>query len=201
MSYCRWSSDDFQCDVYVYEDVGGGWTTHVAARRYVFDKPLPEQVSVNPDNFKEWYARQQAVSAMLKRETMAMIGLPHDGASFNDGTPGECADRLESLRAMGYRVPQDVIDTIRRLEEESDARIKAEARAEKAEQENARLRETVAFQACDDGLWLEATTAAEAYLQHELSRLHALIERSYVADHSEQPLDMVAAARTALGGE
>lgn len=50
------------------------------------------------------------------------------------------------------------------------------ARAEKAEQENARLREAVAFQACDDGLWFEATTAAEAYLQQELRRLHAMIE-------------------------
>lgn len=29
MSYCRWSSDNFKCDVYVYADVSGGWTTHV----------------------------------------------------------------------------------------------------------------------------------------------------------------------------
>lgn len=33
MSYCRWSSDHFECDAYVYEDVSGGWTTHVAGRR------------------------------------------------------------------------------------------------------------------------------------------------------------------------
>ena len=36
MSYCRWSSDDFQCDVYVYESVAGGFVTHVAANRVVF---------------------------------------------------------------------------------------------------------------------------------------------------------------------
>lgn len=26
MSYCRWSTDDFKCDLYIYEDVAGGWT-------------------------------------------------------------------------------------------------------------------------------------------------------------------------------
>ena len=48
MSYCRFSSDDWQCDVYVYADVAGGWTTHVAAVRFVFDKELPPPVE-NPD--------------------------------------------------------------------------------------------------------------------------------------------------------
>lgn len=33
MSYCRWSSDFGECDVYVYEDVAGGWTIHVAGRK------------------------------------------------------------------------------------------------------------------------------------------------------------------------
>jgi hypothetical protein len=43
MSYCRWSSNDFQCDVYVYEDVAGGWTTHVACNRVVYSEPLREE--------------------------------------------------------------------------------------------------------------------------------------------------------------
>ena len=29
MSYCRWSSDGFKSDVYVYADVAGGFTCHV----------------------------------------------------------------------------------------------------------------------------------------------------------------------------
>lgn len=33
MSYCRWSSDNFECDLYCYSDVNGGYTTHVAGRR------------------------------------------------------------------------------------------------------------------------------------------------------------------------
>lgn len=41
MSYCRFSSDNWMSDVYVYEDVMGGWTTHVASRRRLFG-PVPD---------------------------------------------------------------------------------------------------------------------------------------------------------------
>lgn len=41
MSYCRFSSDNWKSDVYVYEDVGGGWTTHVAMRRRKI-QPIPD---------------------------------------------------------------------------------------------------------------------------------------------------------------
>ena len=39
-----------------------------------------------------------------------------------------------------------------------------------------RLRTTVDAQAEDEGLWFVAETAAEAYLQQELRKLHAQIE-------------------------
>ena len=39
MSYCRFSSEDFSCDVYVYDDAMGGTTVHVAGNRYVGDVP------------------------------------------------------------------------------------------------------------------------------------------------------------------
>lgn len=37
-------------------------------------------------------------------------------------------------------------------------------------------RQLVTTQAEDDGLWFEAETAPEAYLQQELRRLHAVVE-------------------------
>ena len=49
-------------------------------------------------------------------------------------------------------------------------------RAERAEAELAKLRQMVAQQAEDDGLWFRAATAPEAYLQQELRRLHAAVE-------------------------
>jgi len=38
------------------------------------------------------------------------------------------------------------------------------------------LKTLTATQAEDDGLWFQAATAPEAYLQQELRRLHAAIE-------------------------
>jgi hypothetical protein len=40
MSYCRFSSMNMMCDVYVYQDCYGGWTTHVASARRVIP-PIP----------------------------------------------------------------------------------------------------------------------------------------------------------------
>ena len=42
-----------------------------------------------------------------------------------------------------------------------------------------KILETVLEQAEDDGLWFNAKYASEAYLQQELRRLHAVIERAY----------------------
>ena len=73
--------------------------------------------------------------------------------------------------------------------EERDAALsaaKAEAevadiwreKAKRAEAELAKLRQLVAQQAEDEGLWFNAATAPEAYLQQELRRLHAVIEET-----------------------
>ena len=119
MSYCRFSSDDFQCDLYVFEDVAGGFTTHVAGSRCVFHEPLPPDVPYplgaepGSDAVKKWFARHQKVMAMVEAAERVDIGLPHDGESFNDVTANDCADRLERLRAIGYRVPQYAIDALR----------------------------------------------------------------------------------------
>ena len=47
---------------------------------------------------------------------------------------------------------------------------------EKERRRITRIRALVSAQAEDDGLWFEAKTAPEAYLQQELRRLHELIE-------------------------
>ena len=42
----------------------------------------------------------------------------------------------------------------------------------------AKIKTIVNEQANDDGLWFNAKYASEAYLQHELRRLHKVIEES-----------------------
>lgn len=141
MSYCRWSSDFWQCDVYVYEDVNGGWTTHVAGRRMKHTPP-PELVAMPCSTGAEWLARHLAEEAwrdslpsdeipctyalpgggskpgtmkMLKDSeylALATIGV-EAGQSFSDPTPLACAERLEALKAKGFNVPQSAIDALR----------------------------------------------------------------------------------------
>lgn len=111
MSYCRWSCDDCQSDVYCYP-AEAGFVVHVANRRYVFNEPLPAPVSYEEDGFGPWFARRKEVSAMVERATLVAIALPHAGESFSFDTPGECADELKRLRACGYNVPQDAIDAL-----------------------------------------------------------------------------------------
>lgn len=117
MSYCRWSSEDFQCDVYAYESVHGGFMVHVAGNRVLFTEPLPEEVPLDKDNIEAFMARHQKVMAMVDAAERVPIGLPHDGVDFCETSAADCADRLESLRALGYRVPQYAIDCLR---EEAD---------------------------------------------------------------------------------
>jgi hypothetical protein len=47
-----------------------------------------------------------------------------DGDSFLDDSPLSCAERLQSLKAKGYQVPQSAIDALRAdalLEEAAEA--------------------------------------------------------------------------------
>lgn len=119
MSYCRWSTDDFQCDLYVYESVGGFWSTNVAANRIVYKGPLPESVPFSVDRLREWHERHERVHQMIEEADRVDIDLPHAGESFQDSTPGECAARLVYLKGLGYRFPDDVIDALREEQQEA----------------------------------------------------------------------------------
>jgi hypothetical protein len=144
MSYCRWSSMNWGCDVYVYENVSGYWTTHVAGRRRIFP-PIPDigwrrmpsfgavwdkeaRAATYPSKWHRrcahafywlanlWHRLHMFNLGLIPLRT---IGLPHDGETFNDAGPAECADTLESLSRAGYVVPQNVIKALR--EEAADA--------------------------------------------------------------------------------
>ena len=141
MSYCRFSSDNFMCDVYVYEDCYGGWTTHVAGNKGAWrtlppwpmwaypsfgqtynsatrsvDYPSPLRKAAGSVIFGFIARWEQLRMWMLDRIPRRKITLPHAGQRFKDGTPKECADRLIELRSIGYNVPQYAIDSLLREE-------------------------------------------------------------------------------------
>ncbi|MNG24402.1 hypothetical protein D3C84_1091230 [compost metagenome] len=65
------------------------------------------------EHLTAFMARHQKVMAMVDAADRIPIGLPHDGEDFDDQTADACADRLEYLREVGYRVPQYAIDQLR----------------------------------------------------------------------------------------
>ena len=137
MAYCRFSSDDWQCDVYVYESVHGAWEIHVADRRRCllpgreFPPDLPDLMwgAATEADRRSW-----AAACLLRHRSVRWaLGMgddvdnddvsweelppPYGGKSFYEPTPKDCADRLEEIRAAGLNVPQYAIDALR---EESD---------------------------------------------------------------------------------
>lgn len=122
MSYCRFSSNNGYCEVYVYADTNGGWTTHVAAyRRPLGAPPSPyETFLADGQNFDmEKYKRmEKAWYEWAEKNPRFPINHPEAGHSFNHGTPKECAVNLGRLRSEGFEVPQYAIDAL--LEEEKE---------------------------------------------------------------------------------
>jgi hypothetical protein len=110
MSYCRFSSDNWKSDVYVYAHVDGTWTTHVAGRKRVGE--LPEHPSWNEPIDDDWMRRAREHAAAVSAAEMVPIGLPHDGKTFKDGSPGECWATLVMLKTAGYHVPQYALDEL-----------------------------------------------------------------------------------------
>ncbi|WP_343638988.1 hypothetical protein [Roseateles sp.] len=144
MSYCRWSSDNFRSDVYVYENVSGYWTTHVAGRRRLIP-PIPEFPYRWIPRFGGEYVQAErrvvypsrtarlcasvffAIVAGWNRLHYASLrlipsralNLPHDGETLNDVSAAECAKTLILLRNLGYHVPQFAIEALRAEAEET----------------------------------------------------------------------------------
>jgi hypothetical protein len=111
MSYCRWSSDDFQCDIYLYEDVDGGWTLHTAGNRPVWPEGLLPPPA--PDNdIHAWMVRNSKVMDLLENIPRVKINGPHDSKTFRCGTIGKVRELLLDLRANGYRFPNYVLETV-----------------------------------------------------------------------------------------
>lgn len=119
MSYCRFSSEDFQCDVYAYEHVHGGFAVHVASIKRIFKKPLPPPAAFNDP--VAWLDRHEKVLAMVDAADKVEIGLSHDGKNLVFAEPGEAADFLVALKAEGYCVPNYAIEALREEQQEMDA--------------------------------------------------------------------------------
>ena len=108
MNFCRWSSNDHQCDVEVYMDVDRTYVVHVAEARAVFPEPLPSPVDAFSDP-QGYIDRANRVALLYEKAEMEAIGLPEDGKLRRFSCPVACATYLTGLGLGGYRVPARVI--------------------------------------------------------------------------------------------
>lgn len=112
MSYCRFSTDDFQCDVYCFGS-NGGIEIYVASNRYVYKEPLPAPVPFEESTIAEWTTRHNKVIAMVDQADRVDIGGPHDGEHEVFPNYEDAITYLQQLHEDGYNFPLGVIDEIR----------------------------------------------------------------------------------------
>lgn len=107
MSYCRFSSDDFRCDIYAYESAEG-FIVHVASVRYLGDipklQPTPEQG--DDSGWKAWHKAHSAQSEFLLTAKTEPIGLLSDGEVFVFPTEDEMFAGCLVLKEAGYSIPE-----------------------------------------------------------------------------------------------
>lgn len=115
MSYCRWSSDNFQCDLYCYESGDGDgsvWVTHVARSRRDWNPPY-DLYSDYIIAHSHWRLLYKFYHIMMAKAPCIQIGLPYDGETFNDHTLESFLNRVLVLKDAGYRMPDSLMKEIR----------------------------------------------------------------------------------------
>jgi len=109
MSYCRWSSDNWKCDLYCYEG-SDGFVTHIANRKLVKEAPLvPDLLTTDNETWSKAHGSQMDFLKYAKRKD---IGLPYDGQTFVDESLEDFLERVKHLKETGYCVPDYVIKSI-----------------------------------------------------------------------------------------
>lgn len=120
MSYCRFSSLDFACDLYVYASADG-FVVDVAANRIVGPvPPLYRPTSDGEAEMRKANAAYQAQIAYLEEAQRLPIDLPHAGETFTCADAGIALETLRRLRMIGYVFPDHVLEDLQTEMEDPD---------------------------------------------------------------------------------
>jgi hypothetical protein len=106
MSLCRWSDDDCQCQLYIFE-AEGGYSINVAKMKTVWLDPLPPKIAFGQDGWLERYTTLRNL-----RKEHVPIGLDYDGCSFSCDTAEEAVGILTMLQEAGYIAPYETLFNI-----------------------------------------------------------------------------------------
>lgn len=113
MSYCRFSTDDFRCDVYAYES-DNGFTIHVAGSRFVGDCPKLDRKAFPNDHIdtETLVAKAKALHDWIMTCKREPITIPGAGESFHEADLAAFKARLLDLRTLGFRFPDEVLAAV-----------------------------------------------------------------------------------------
>lgn len=121
MSFCRFSTNGFRCDLYVYEDARGGVTIHVAGRRKVGWWPSDWDILLIQDGplrmpylrlWMWWHRLSMKIYSLMPWRDLPE---PYAGASYYSLDYDEAAEQVELLMAAGFRCPKDLPTWIREV--------------------------------------------------------------------------------------
>mgnify|MGYP001566719924 FL=1 len=117
MSYCRWSTvlhDGYESDLYIYDHVDGYICVNVAAARRAGIENAPRLELRGLDDMGAFIDSHLARSQWRREHDVELkrtpIDLPYAGESRDFTDPAECVKFLEELKALGYRMPESVLD-------------------------------------------------------------------------------------------
>lgn len=112
MSYCRFSSDNFKCDIYCYESEQG-FVTHTAASRHAIELPeCPTLTTLEQLGYEKYDRLYRYFDEAFNDSAHIPINDEFAGKTFTDPDLESFRDRLIMLREHGYRFPNDVLETI-----------------------------------------------------------------------------------------
>jgi len=115
MSYCRWSSDNFNCDIYAYES-DDGFVIHVGTGRYKGEIPKCDFSLImkgGEENVEEYMRQRRIQAAYFQTCGTELIGLPEDGETFTLSDIEDFYNKMVELKNIGYIIPDGVIEGIK----------------------------------------------------------------------------------------
>lgn len=97
----------WRCDLYIYDDVAGGISVHVAGCRRVGPIPRMPSHKLPAD---EWVREMEIERVAIDTSALVTIGGPSDGDTYNVADEAELAVLLDRLKTEGYVFPDNLVE-------------------------------------------------------------------------------------------
>lgn len=117
MSYCRFSSDNFKCEVYCYEGIDG-FHVIIARKKFKDIKNAPHVDYINDYNIDEVLIQHKNFNDWMETAEEVDIGLPEDGEHYVFGDVHQAYEKMKQLKEMGYYIPVYTMEILKEDAEE-----------------------------------------------------------------------------------